>query len=396
MAEPEKPVEDPTVLPDVQPVDAQPTEASPTDAPPPAATETALPVAAVAVPADVTNAAEPTDGAVLPAPTETTFGASKVQEPVTGGDAANNGSTDGPPPNSQVATGEVPLPEPTDAPPMLAETTPETTTNPDNIEIRENEVNVEDDKSAVDFLLGDGQKQNAKDSPASNAEQHPGPEGGNLDSARSVTSEVLTEVDYSVQTALADADETGEPEGTAILEKQPAIGQLQLKELLSGTSIKIVEHAQKLAEAPLIGTIVPPQDLPPESTTVPQTEPNQILPSSRSSRTAPGTRVEEKPTGETRAPEGEGEDRFPGPDYEDGSRSIAPPSDFHPLLLQDPEVQSDMEPYEIYTIPEGADKEDEVPAILKRYIKSYQDDKEPVAKMFKMEDEDKLNEAVCW
>ncbi|GAU98909.1 hypothetical protein RvY_09985-2, partial [Ramazzottius varieornatus] len=212
MAEPEKPVEDPTVLPDVQPVDAQPTEASPTDAPPPAATETALPVAAVAVPADVTNAAEPTDGAVLPAPTETTFGASKVQEPVTGGDAANNGSTDGPPPNSQVATGEVPLPEPTDAPPMLAETTPETTTNPDNIEIRENEVNVEDDKSAVDFLLGDGQKQNAKDSPASNAEQHPGPEGGNLDSARSVTSEVLTEVDYSVQTALADADETGEPE----------------------------------------------------------------------------------------------------------------------------------------------------------------------------------------
>ena len=366
MTEPETAIENPPAqsenqTPDSPAVDTSQTSANPSE--PPEANESS--------PAEANVAAE----------------SSQIQATAAEGTVPDTATI--PTTNSQAVTDDTALPE-------TREPTTKNAVDPDSIEVKENEAAMEDEKSAVDFLLGDDQKHSPKDSIISNAD-HSGTDGqGSNMESRSVTSEVLTEVDYSVQTALADADENGEPE-SAVLDKQPAIGQLQLKELLSGTSIKIVEHAKKLAEAPLIGTVVPPQEnaLPSGSTASPQAEPSQIPPSSRSSRTAPGTHIEERVTGEPRIQEAEGEDRFPGPDYEDGSRSVAPQPDLHPLLLQDPEEKSDLEPYEMYTIPENADKEEEVPAVLKRYMRTYQDDKESVAKMFKMEDEDKLNEAVC-
>ncbi|XP_055341101.1 uncharacterized protein LOC129590111 [Paramacrobiotus metropolitanus] len=196
-------------------------------------------------------------------------------------------------------------------------------------------------------------------------------------------SEVDNEVKPAVSSISGDSDPSGAPkqgeEATPIkVEKQPAIGQLQLKELLSGTSIQIVEHAQKLAEAPLIGTIKeePPVSVP--SHAAPQI-PNIVV----------GSDIQSS------APVLTAEDQYPGPDHDDLPFVHRHPSFPNTIAASEDESQ-DTEPYDVYTVPEGAEKVDECPTILKRYVQLYNDDKQPVARYFKLEDEDRLNEAAGW
>ncbi|OQV19213.1 hypothetical protein BV898_06848 [Hypsibius exemplaris] len=202
-------------------------------------------------------------------------------------------------------------------------------------------------------------------------------------------SEVMSSVDYSVQTAAY----AGEEPTAAVIEKQPAIGQLQLKELLSGTSMKIVEYAQKLAEAPLIGTM--------EETPLPP--PPQPAQQAFGVPSGAGLPTAGEPGGEPQQPQGKKSsaaqmtNRFPEPDHDEmtAPTQLHQQSALNTVLVQEDEA-ADTEPYETYCVPEGMDKMEEVPAILRRYTQAFQDEKQPVAKIFKLEDEDKLNEAAGW
>ena len=192
----------------------------------------------------------------------------------------------------------------------------------------------------------------------------------------------MSSVDYSVQTAAY----TGEEPPLSVLEKQPAIGQLQLKEFLSGTSMRIVEYAQKLAEAPLIGTLPDGGPAPAKATAAVAGQPLTVG-DAQTKKSSATQLITAAPT----------EDRFPGPDHpEDGPMSarMQAQSMMNTVTVQEDET-ADAEPYEAYCFPEGLDKMERVPAILRKYVQLFQDEKTPIAKIFKLEDEEKLNEAVC-
>lgn len=168
---------------------------------------------------------------------------------------------------------------------------------------------------------------------------------------------------------------------TVIMEKQPAIGQLQLKELLSGTSMQIVEYAQKLAEAPLVGSTGLRASAPDDASKV---EPRTNISVAQDTVTASNGAAKRTVIGTVTV----AEDQFPGPDHEESlanqSTAIAAPE----------EELTDTEPYDVYTIPDNVEKLDDVPTLLKRYFQLYSDEKLPVARHFKVEDEERLNEAV--